>query len=118
MHVRAKAERKLRQKLKEENNMTVPYILDSKLENGVVTKEDLEFIMDDANNVAESAGRKISRISIFTEKDEEGNEYLAYRAFYSSHIRRTRRITGYFANVDNFNPGKAAELADRRAYKV
>ena len=98
--------------------MEIPYILDSKLENGVVTDEDLEFIMDDAKNMAELAGRQVSRISIFTEKNEEGTEYLAYRAFYSSPIRRTRRITGYFANIDNFNPGKAAELADRKSYKV
>lgn len=48
----------------------------------------------------------------------DGEELVIIRKPKSGKIYRTRRITGYLSNLDNFNTAKRAEEADRRGIQV
>lgn len=55
-------------------------------------------------------GKKIAKI-VLTDCGDE----VEVRTYEESPIRRIRRITGYLAPTDRWNPGKLAELRDRLA---
>ena len=78
-----------------------------------VTKEELTAIKAAEKARYEAQGMELGRLCI----DIEGDELVVYSAP-KTNIRRTRRITGYLSNADNFNDAKKAEMEDRVAHEV
>lgn len=78
-----------------------------------VTKEELLAIK--ATEVAryKAQGMELGRLRI----DIEGEDLVIYSAP-KTNIRRTRRITGYLSNVDNFNDAKRAEMEARVTHEM
>lgn len=62
-----------------------------------------EIILNDCSPLNE-----IDHIKVWQDNDE-----LVYQPFYTRKIKRIRRITGYFSEINNFNNAKKAELKDR-----
>lgn len=94
--------------------MSVPYLIDSDAYD-VVTFQDIEWAQKDAIEIAAKDNKELDHIRLFKEVDGE-EVYISYKAYYKSNIKRTRRITGYFSDISNFNPAKKAELRDRKPH--
>ena len=53
-------------------------------------------------------GKELARIELILDSD-----MVIIKAVEKSPVKRVRRITGYLSNMENFNDGKKAELAER-----
>ena len=59
---------------------------------------------------AENPDKEISKIDIHESEDKQEVKVHIYE---KSPVTRTRRITGYLSNIDNFNEAKKAECLNR-----
>lgn len=69
-------------------------------------------VLRKAEKLAQEKGEQLEKIKVWL--DQEG--FLAFQPFFTRKIRRVRRITGYFSEINNFNDAKKAELKDRVAH--
>lgn len=77
---------------------------------GVTEEEALALAREEKARWRE-AGKRLGEVRV--EVDPADPDHLLVTALEWSPIKRLRRITGYIAPVDRWNPGKRAELADR-----
>ena len=73
-----------------------------------VTGQEILHIVTDEQESWTAAGKEIASIDIAIDGGE-----LIITTTEKSPINRVRRITGYCAPIDSFNPAKRAELRDR-----
>lgn len=84
------------------------------IDNIVVLHDDrlsLDEIMDyltDEQQLWKTNGKELARVEMTVEGD-----FVIVKGVERSPVRRVRRITGYLSNMENFNDGKKAELAER-----
>lgn len=75
---------------------------------GDIAQEQVDKIVAQEVESFRKQGKNVARITLTVDGDE-----IEVRTIEKSPIRRVRRITGYLAEVDNWNSAKKAELRDR-----
>lgn len=76
-----------------------------------LNEKEIEYIRNMAQKEAEEKGEEILYINVWEEDGE-----LCFQPIYKRKIKRVRRITGYFSEINNFNDAKKAEVRDRVAH--
>ena len=70
-------------------------------------EEAMQYLADEQEEWKVS-GKELARIELILDGD-----MVIVKAVEKSPVKRVRRITGYLSNMENFNDGKKAELAER-----
>lgn len=88
--------------------MIIDGVLVSVSEGTGVSEAEIRSLILEEKACAKQSGRAITRMEI----EPDGGE-LVVKVITTPPIKRIRRITGYLASTDRWNPGKLAELRDR-----